>query len=64
MNTLADKMAFHWTGIERAMKFANNNPAFRPQVESVVDSYFTVIDEMVVELECRRMSGDGKIWSM
>jgi hypothetical protein len=30
---LADKMARQWTGIERAMKFANHKPAFRPQVE-------------------------------
>jgi hypothetical protein len=30
------KTAFHWTVIERAMKFANNNPAFRPQVGSVL----------------------------
>jgi hypothetical protein len=51
MNTLADRLALQWAGIERAMKFANSNPAFRPQVESVVDSYFTVIDEMVSEIE-------------
>ena len=51
MNTL---MEFHWAGIERAMKFANHNPAFRPKVESLVDTYFDLIDEMVLELECRR----------
>jgi hypothetical protein len=29
LNTLADKMGFQWAGIEGAMKFANQNPAFR-----------------------------------
>jgi hypothetical protein len=54
MNTLGAKMEFHWAGIERAMKFANHNPAFRPKVESLVDAYFDVIDDMVWELERRR----------
>jgi hypothetical protein len=56
MITLADKMGFQWAGIEGAMKFANCNPAFRPQVESLVDTYFALIDEMAVELERRRKS--------
>ena len=43
---LADKMVRQWAGIERAMKFANHNPAFRPAVESLVDTYFAVIDSM------------------
>ena len=55
MNTIADKMASQWTGIEYAMKFANNHAAFRPRVEVSVESYFALIDEMVVELECRRV---------
>ena len=56
MNTLSARMEFHWAGIERAMKFANHNSAFRPKVESLVDTYFDVIDEMVLELERRRTS--------
>jgi hypothetical protein len=36
------------------MKFANHNPAFRPKIESLVDAYFDVIDDMVWELERRR----------
>jgi hypothetical protein len=36
------------------MKFANCNPAFRPRVESLVDTYFVLIDEMAAELERRR----------
>jgi hypothetical protein len=55
MNTLADKMGFQWAGIEGAMKFANRNPAFRAHVESLVDTYFAIIDEMTAELERRRM---------
>jgi hypothetical protein len=51
---LADKMGFQWAGIEGAMKFANRNPAFRPHVESLVDTYFALIDEMAAELERRR----------
>jgi hypothetical protein len=48
-------MEFHWAGIEGAIKLANGNPAFRPQVERLVDSYFALIDEMTAELERRRM---------
>jgi hypothetical protein len=55
MNTLADKMGFQWAGVEGAMKFANRNPAFRAHVESLVDTYFALIDEMTAELERRRM---------
>jgi hypothetical protein len=62
-NKLADKMACQWTGTEFAMKFANSHPAFRPRVESLVDSYFDLIDEIATELECHRMSGNGKIWT-
>jgi hypothetical protein len=54
MNTIGAQMEFHWAGIERAMKFANHNPTFRPKVESLVDTYFNVIDEMVLEIERRR----------
>jgi hypothetical protein len=36
------------------MKFANRNPAFRPHVELLVDTYFDLIDEMAAELERRR----------
>jgi hypothetical protein len=53
MNTIADKMACQWTGIEHAMKFANNHPAFRPQVEWAVYGYFGFIDEIAAELERR-----------
>ena len=45
---------FQWAGIEGAMKFANRNPAFRPHVELLVDTYFDLIDEMAAELERRR----------
>ena len=55
MNTVGDKMAFQWAGIEWAMGFANRNPAFRPHVESLVDTYFDLIDEMIAELERRRV---------
>ena len=55
MNTVADKMGFQWAGIEWAMRFANRNPAFRPHVESLVDTYFDLIDEMIAELERRRV---------
>jgi hypothetical protein len=54
---LADKMARQWAGIERAMKFANHDPSFRPAVESLVDNYFAVIDSMAAELERRRVAG-------
>jgi hypothetical protein len=50
MNTIAGKMALQRAGIEDAMKFANNHPAFRPRVESLVDGYFILIDGMVAEL--------------
>ena len=53
--TLADRMGFQWAGIEGAMKFANRNPAFRHHVESLVDTYFDLIDEMAAELERRRI---------
>jgi hypothetical protein len=53
---LADKIARKWAGIERAMDFANHNPAFRPQAESLVNTYFALIDEMAAELERRRMT--------
>jgi hypothetical protein len=53
---LADKMARQWAGIERAMNLANHNPAFRPQVESLVNTYFALIDEMAAELERRRVT--------
>jgi hypothetical protein len=55
MNTIADKMALQWAGIEDAMKLANRNPAFRPRVEVLVESYFALIDEMNAELERRRV---------
>ena len=48
--------ARQWAGIERAMNFANHNPAFRPQVESLVNTYFALIDEMAAELERRRVT--------
>lgn len=53
---LADKMARHWAGIEGAMNIANHNLAFRPQVESLVNTYFALIDEMAAELERRRVT--------
>lgn len=53
---LADKMARHWAGIESAMNIANHNLAFRPQVESLVNTYFALIDEMAAELERRRVT--------
>jgi hypothetical protein len=52
--TLANRMGFQWAGIEGAMKFANRNPAFRPHVELLVDTYFDLIDKMAAELERRR----------
>jgi hypothetical protein len=64
MNTLADGMVLQWARIEQAIKFTNHSPACRPQVEALIDDYFALIDEMAAELERRRMSGNGKIWSM
>jgi hypothetical protein len=49
--------AINWAGIEGAMKLANRNPAFRPQVESLINIYFDLIDEMAAELERRRVTG-------
>ena len=46
MVTFADRVARQWAGIERAMKLANRNPAFRPEVESLINIYFELIDEM------------------
>jgi hypothetical protein len=57
MDTFADRTARQWAGIERAMKLANRNPAFRPQVESLINIYFDLIDEMAAELERRRVTG-------
>lgn len=48
MNTLADKIACQWTGIEYAMKFANSHPAFRPGVESLVDRMHNWISDAVL----------------
>ena len=64
MNTLADSMVLYWARIEQAIKFTNHNPAYRPQVEAAVDDYFALIDEMAGELERRRMTGNGKIWTI
>jgi hypothetical protein len=38
MDTFADRMARQWAEIERSMKLANRNPAFRPQ-SRVADQY-------------------------
>jgi predicted nucleotidyltransferase len=57
MDTFADRMARQWAEIERALKLANRNPAFRPQVESLINIYFDLIDEMAAELERRRVTG-------
>lgn len=57
MDTFADRVARQWARIERAMKCANRNPAFRPQVESLIDIYFDLIDEMAAELERHRVTG-------
>ena len=62
MTTL--KWAINWAGIEGAMKLANRNPAYRPQVESLMDAYFTVIDKMAAEGERRDMTGNDKIWTI
>jgi hypothetical protein len=65
MNTLlVDKMACQWNGIEDAMEFANNHPQFRPRIESVVDSYFDLIDEIAAELERGHMGWNDKIWTI
>jgi hypothetical protein len=64
MNTLSDKLMTQWTRIERAIQLANSNPDLRPQVELLIDAYFIVVDEMVNELERRRMMGNPKIWSI
>ena len=64
MNTHADKIAHQWVRIEHAMELANGNPALRQTVETLVDSHFALIDEMLVELERRRMTGPGKIWTV
>ena len=52
----ADKMARYWASIERAMKIANRIPAFRPQVELLLNNYFDFIDSMAVELERRHVT--------
>jgi hypothetical protein len=57
MDTFADRVARQWAGIERAMKFANRNRAFRSQVESLINIYFDLIDQMAAELERRRVTG-------
>jgi hypothetical protein len=57
MNMLADDMVLYWARIEQAIKFANHNPAYRPQVEAAVDDYFALIDGMAAELERRHMIG-------
>ena len=62
MNTLADRMVLQWSRIERAIKFTN--PAYRPQVEAMIDDYFAFIDEMAAELERRRKTGTDQIWSI
>jgi hypothetical protein len=65
MNTLlVDKLACQWNGIEHAMEFANNHPQFRPRIESVVDSYFDLIDQIAAELELGRINGNEKIWTI
>jgi hypothetical protein len=48
-------MARHWASIERAMKIASRNPAFRPQVELLLNNHFDLIDSMAVELERRHV---------
>jgi hypothetical protein len=57
MSTFADRMACQWGRIERAMKFANRNPEFRPLVEALINIYFDLIDEMAAELQRRRVTG-------
>ena len=57
MDVFADRMARHWASIERAMKIANRNPAFRPLVELLLNNYFDFIDSMAVELERRHVTG-------
>ena len=57
MNMLADRMVLQWARIEKAIKFANHNTAYRPQVESLVDDYFAFIDEMASELDRGRVTG-------
>lgn len=47
MDTFADRVARQWAGIERAMNFANRNSAFRPQVESLINIYFDLIDDVL-----------------
>ena len=65
MNTLlVDKMACQWNGIEHAMKFVKNHPEFRPRIESVVDSYFDLIDQIAAELERGHKSWKGNIWTI
>lgn len=50
-NKLADKTACQWTEIGFAMKFANGHSALRTRIESLIDSYFDIIDEIATELE-------------
>jgi len=40
LRTASIKWRRQWAGIERAMNCANRNSAFRPPVESLVNSYF------------------------
>lgn len=55
MDLFTDRMGRHWASIERAMKIANRNPAFRPQVELMLNNYFDFIDSMAVELVRRQV---------
>jgi hypothetical protein len=57
MDMFADRMARRWASIERAMKIANRIPAFRPQVELLLNNYFDFIDSTAVELERRHVTG-------
>ena len=54
MNT-NEEMVRQWTLIERTMKLANKNAAFRPQAESLVNAHFALIDQMVAKLERHSM---------
>jgi hypothetical protein len=60
MNVFTDGMARHWASIERAMKIANRNPAFRPQVELLLKNHFDLIDSMALELERRHVTSTKK----
>jgi hypothetical protein len=58
ITTPVEQLALNWAGIQGAMKFANRNPKFRPQVELLMNAYFNAVDRIAVEVESYKKSQD------